>query len=248
MEESAKSKKSMSVSDLMKSVDAYDAIEDALAESGPSRESFLQAKLDAGTLTKSERIELGQIWADEDGDDNSERLSKSVVDTLSEDDEHAELVDASDFLKSLVSGIDYRMDKVETEVTRDGRATRQLLKAHGSLLKGLATVIAEQDEIIKSLGGRIEVVESTPAPRRSITTDGGAVKARDMAKSVIGGGSAEGLSKGQIKGGLRTLMMHAADSNDESAMNNITHATALFEQTGSVPENMMTAIQQVASS
>jgi hypothetical protein len=231
----------------MKSVEAYDAVEDALTESGPSRETYLQAKYDVGNISKSERAELGRIW--NDADDNSDDvMSKAVIDHIEETDAHAELVDASDFLKSLVGGIDHRMDRVETEVLRDGRATRQLLKAQGSLLKGMASVISEQDEIIKSLGNRVETVESTPAQRRSITTDNRQVVQRQLAKSVNGGEAFTQLTKGDVKSGLRSLMVHASDSGDNAAMDRITHATALFEQTGDVPENVMQAIRQVAAS
>ena len=130
---------------------------------------------------------------------------------------------------------------------RDGRATRQLLKAQGSLLKGLAGVIAEQDAIIKSLGERIETVEATPAPRRSVTTDTRQVVGRQLTKSVVGGDATDRITKGDVKSGLRTLMMHAAEEGDSAAMDRITHATALFEQTGTVPENVMAAISQVAA-
>lgn len=247
--EKKKAKKSMSVSDLLKSVDAYDAVEEALAESGTSRESYLQAKLDSGTISKSERQELGSIWSGDNSEDGEgEVLSKSVTSHV-EDEGNAELIDASDFLKSLVGGIDQRMDKVETEVIRDGRATRELMKAQGALLKGLAGVIAEQDEIIKSLNERVETVETTPAQRRSVSTQSGAVVSRGLAKSAIGETNVGGdMTKSQIKGGLRSLMVHASESQDDAAMDRITHATALFEQTGALPNNMMQAIQQVAAS
>jgi hypothetical protein len=248
MEKKKKAKKSgdVSVSDLMKSVEAYTAVEEALSESGNSRESFLQARLDSGTISKSERQELGRLWADEDEDDNSEALSKSVADVLGEDEDTSNLVDASDFLKSLVGGIDQRMDAVETEVCRDGRATRELLKAQGSLLKGLCNVIAEQDGIIKGLGDRVETVEGSPAPRRAIQTSTGQVVSRQLAKSVIGE-SNDDLTKGDIKSGLRTLMIHASEQTDDAAMDRITHATALFEQTGNIPQNVMAAIRQVGA-
>lgn len=248
MEQSRKARKSMiTASDLLKSIDAYDATDRALREGGTSRESFLTAKFDAGTLTKSERRELGRIWASNDDDvDHSDNLHKSLYDIVSDDDDTGALVDASDFLKSLVSGVDTRMTSVADEVSRQGRATRELLKAQGSLVKSLAGIVAQQDQIIKALGDRLGVVESTPAPRRSVSARQQNVRGRGLAKSVTAGtADNETLSKAQIQQGLRTLMLHASEERDESAMDKITHATALYEQTGRLPNNILAAIRAV---
>jgi hypothetical protein len=247
MEMTHKSEEGISPTDLLKSIEAYDAVEDALREGGASRESFLVAKNDAGSLTKSERRELGRIWADEEenSDNQPEEMHKSLYDVVADDEQAGALVDASDFLKSLVSGVDVRMNSVSEEVGRQGRATRELLKAQGSLVKSLARIVAEQDNIIKSLAGRVETVEHAPAPRRSVSTPSEAVKARTLSKSVTGGENETPLSKSQITTGLRTMMLHASSERDDAAMDKITHATALYEQTGALPNNILAALKAV---
>lgn len=248
MEQSKKARKSVvSASDLLKSIDAYDATDRALREGGTSRESFLTAKFDAGTLSKSERRELGRIWAGEDtGPDYGENLHKSLYDIVSDDEDSGALVDASDFLKSLVAGVDVRMTSVADEVSRQGRATRELLKAQGSLVKSLAKIVAQQDNVIKALGDRLGTVESTPAPRRSVSARQQNVRGRGLAKSVTAGSAGDDkLTKSQIQQGLRTLMLHASEEHDDAAMDKITHATALYEQTGRLPNNILAAIRAV---
>tara|TARA_R110000751_G_scaffold33071_14_gene82613 strand:+ start:6984 stop:8018 length:1035 start_codon:yes stop_codon:yes gene_type:complete len=235
----------VSASDLLKSIDAYDATQSALRQGGTSRESYLTAKQDAGTLTKSERRELGRLWAQEDTS-HEEPMHKSLYDIVSDDEDAGALVDASDFLKSMVSGVDTRMTAVADEVGRQGRATRELLKAQGSLVKSLARIVAQQDNVITALGSRLGTVESSPAPRRAISARQNSAQTRVLAKSVAGGAAgSERLSKSQIQSGLRTLMLHASEEQDNPAMDKITHATALYEQTGRIPNNILAAIRAV---
>lgn len=243
--ESKETEKSLSVSDLIKAVDAYEAVEDVLTEVNMSREDCLKGKLDSGTISKAERVELAQIWigSDEDSDAVEEHLAKSVVTTL-EEEGNVEFLDASDFLKSLVSGIDTRMDGVEKEVLRDGVSTRSLMKAQGQLLKGVASVIAQQDEIIKALADRLNIVENAPAARRSVVTNAGSVVDRGLAKSAIGAHTDQ-LTKSEVGSGLRKLMLKAGSANDEAAMDSIVEATALFEQTGDLPQSVLRAIQKL---
>ena len=247
-EEDEAEKSDISASDLMKSIEAYSAVEDALDRSGMSRESYLAARLDSGTITKSERSELGKIWAgleDDEGEYNPD-IQKSVLDVVENDDD-AHLVDASGFLKSLVDGVDTRMEQVLGEVSRDGRATRELLKAQGSLVKSLAYVISSQEEMIKGLGDRLNTVESSPAPRRAVRATPKQVRGRGLMKGAVAEYEDEQMSKGEITQGLRTLMIHASEKGDETAMDKIVHATALFEQTGQIKPHIMEAVTQVTS-
>jgi hypothetical protein len=246
-------KADIEVTDLMKAIDAYAAVEDAVGgDDGDNREVFLSARLDAGMISKSERAELGRIWAEVEAagieEPEPEDIHKSLVDTIEEDDDASQLVDASDFLRTLVKGVDGRMGQVVTEVSRDGRATRELLKAQGSLIKSLATHATHQDEIIKSMAARLAEVESAPVPRRAITARPEEVNGRGLTKSV-GGGTPDrddNLSKAQVTDALRALMIHAVDSDDGAAVTRLSHATALYEQTGDLPTNVMAAIQQVS--
>jgi len=233
-------------SDLMKAIEAYGDVEDALESVEPqSRESYLHARLDAGTISKSEQTELGRIWSNEE-EPSEEPMRKSLVETLSEDEGSGQLVDASDFLRNLVKGVDTRMDQVLGAVGRDGRATRELLKATGSLIKSLASHAEQQDALIKAMNDRMEHLESTPAPRRAVTGRRESVAPRQLTKSAVGGAD-NSLSKAQITDALRALMIHASEKEDSSAMDRIAHATSLYEQTGTLPKTMVAAVQQVSN-
>ena len=247
-EELEDSEKSVEVGDLMKAIDAYSDVEAALIPpSEGTREVVLQARLDAGTISKSERAELGRIWSGEDTDAVDEVFQKSLVETLQEDDNAAHLVDASDFLRTLIKGVDDRMGDVLGEVTRDGRATRELMKAQGSLVKSLAVHAEQQDRVIKAMAERLVTVEHTPAPRRAVTSRRDSVQQRTMQKSVFAGeAGGEAMSKSEVTSGLRALLIHASDKSDNSAMQRITQATALYEQTGTLPNNIMDAVRQVS--
>ena len=238
--------KSLRTSDLLKAIAAYEDTEDALtAPRNQSREDYLHARLDAGTISKSERTELGRIWAGELEEEPAD-LQKSLIDTLHEDDNSAHLVDASDFLRTLVKGVDDRMGDVLGSITRDGHATRELMKAQGSLIKSLAAHAAKQDRVIKAMAQRLETVEQAPAPRRAVRARRDRVADRSMQKSVYGGTAQDALSKSDVTNGLRALLMHAVDKNDTTAVQRITQATALFEQTGSIPSHIMDAVRQVS--
>jgi hypothetical protein len=240
---------------LSKALEDYDNTEDALGTAGNSRESYLQARLDAGTITKSERKELGGLWADDGADEAPMR--KSLGQEIEDDNEDAAaLVDASEFLKSLVDSVDRSLDSVTAEVTRDGHATRELLKAQGGLVKALVRdqiesrqLIKSQSEIIAELGKRLGVVEGTPAPRRAVGKhDPRSVQGRQFAKSASAASDGDDqLSKSQVNHGLRTLMIKADEAGDDKAKQRIAHATARFEYDGHLPSNMVSAIQSVLS-
>lgn len=235
----------VNTSDLMKAIEAYGDVEAALESVEPqSREYYLHARLDAGTISKSEQTELGRIWANEEV--NEEPMQKSLIETLEEDEASSQLVDASDFLRNLVKGVDTRMEQVLGEVSRDGRATRELLKATGSLIKSLAAHAEQQDTVIKSMSERMEHLETTPAPRRAVTGRRESATQRQLTKSSVGGSNDE-LSKAQVTDALRALMIHASEKEDSMAMDRIAHATSLYEQTGTLPQTMIAAVQQVSN-
>ena len=247
MEEDAE-KGGIEVSDLMKAIDAYSSVEDALTTpTDTSREDFLTARHDAGTISKSERAELGRMWSGAGEEDEVEApLQKSLTETLREDDNSGHLVDASDFLRTLVKGVDTRMEQVLGEVNRDGRATRELLKAQGGLIKSLAEHAYQQDALLKAQTDRLEQFENSPAPRRAVTSRADSARQREFAKSGIAESGDNSLNKSQVTDGLRALMIHASESDDTGAMNRIAHATSLYEQTGEMSENIMTAVRQVS--
>ena len=231
-------KAQVTVDDLVKSIDAYDALETATGDDSDGREAYLNARMIAGTLSKGERQEYGRLLA---GDKAEAPLRKSLTDQLDEDT--TELVDASDFLKSLVGGVEQTLEATTEEVLSSNRATRELLKSQGSMLKGMARLVVSQNEVIKSLGARLATVESKPRDRRSQRSY--AQQGRPLAKSAANNDDGDQLTKAQIGQGLDILVRKAAEADDDIAMKRITHATALFETSGAVNPNIQAAIRQV---
>jgi hypothetical protein len=233
-------KADVTVPDLLKALADYDATEQALAKAGggASRESYLKARLDATTITKSERVELGRLWA---GDDGGEPVRKSLTEAVTDADEGAkEMVDASPFLKGLVDGIDGRIEDVTSTVVQDGRATRELLKAQGGLIKGLVQHVAMQDGVIKALSEKLGVVAKQPAVRKSVGSD-----PRDVREPRGGGGDPAGkLTKGQVDRALMDLVKAADAVGDTTAVDRLVNATARFETDGHIAPNIYAAVKQ----
>ncbi len=232
--------------DLFKSIAAFDATANALGTSGTSRETYLQARLDAGTITKSERTELGQLWIDgtDGGDNRTELVRKSIID---EGTPEGELVDASAFLKSMVDGINDRLHDVTTEVTRESMASRELIKGLGGLMRDMASVIATQNVVVKALGARMGVLERTPAPRRSVGADPRDIRARRITADTTGGGAAGDetpLTKAQIGRGFENLIKAASDASDDVALDRLVSATSRWEADGKLAPNMAEAIRK----
>lgn len=249
-EEGEMSKASIAASDLVKAMDAYEAVEAAVNEGGTDRESVLTARLREGTITKSEQAELGRMWAGERS--SGESMRKSLHDSIEDDDADAsDLLDASPFLKSLVDNLDSSLSDIQGNVIRDGNATRSLLKSQGMILKSLAAltveqekVIASQGEMIKSLHARVNDVERQPVVRKSQGVDPRDVTNRDLGNlTKSSGAAANSLNKSEILTGLRDLSKAAADANDDSALGRIAHATAMFESTNQIHPQMLAAVR-----
>lgn len=238
--------KSITSSALSKAMDAYDAVEEGISY-GDNREGQLLAKASNNTITKSERSELSHLLA------GGEALRKSLDEYIDDDDPASgELVRANDFLKSLTVSIDESLESVHSAVTKDGAASRQLLKAQGQLTKAVAEValetserLADALELIKSMEDRIDTVERKPVPARARrTVDRRNVKPRMLAKSAIEGGEGGGqggdadkLSKSQILMGLRKLTDEAVQKGDKESLREIAFVISKVEAGGGIQRN-----------
>jgi len=241
--EKREASKSVPVEDLLKSLTDYDAIEAATTTAGSgSRESFLKARLDAGTITKSERSELGALWA---GDTN-EPIRKSFTDTVTEDNE--DLVDASPFLKSLVDTLGSRLDGFQGEIALEGRAGRELAKAQGQVIRSIAHVVvdlaksdARKVRVLEALEKRLGIVETAPVVRKSV----GRVDPRDVRAAP--GRDAEGgenISKAQAFEGLARLAMKADRDSNDGLSKSVAFETARLEGQGKVSPKMLPLIKE----
>lgn len=240
---------------LRKAMQDYEIVENALNKSGGSRESFLMEKLNAGTITKSEQVELGRLWAHEEEDHvSADPLVKSVSARMVEEDpDAAGLVDASQFLKSLVDSTNEAIEDVAGRVERESSVTRNFLQSQGRLMKAMASTIADQQELLKGqqdviteMRRRLGILEEEPTVRKSHgTPDPRDVSRRDTSSRGTSGrdDSDTTLTKSEVQEGLRQLMVKADEANDSAAIDQLTHATALFESTGKVHPRLARAIQ-----
>jgi len=241
-EEDAKKSKTGDVDPdaLEKALADYESVEKGLdlAGDGGDRETYLKARMDAGTLTKVERKELGKIWAGDDVTIEDEPVQKSLEESIrDEEDDNGDLLDASPFLKSLTNGIEDRLQGLEGEVRGSHTANMELVKAQGGLIKSLVKGYVRQSRVIDALESRLNIVEKSPAPRRSVGADPRDVRNRDLGKSKVGNdGTEDKLSKSQVFTGLRGLM---AKADNDRARDVIAHATAKFESTNQISRPLL---------
>lgn len=238
---------------LRKSMRTYETVESGLPIAGGSRMGYLQARLENGTITKSERTELGALLMGDDERGSGTSMRKSMSERIDDDSaESGRLVRANDFLKSLVASIDDSLDAVHDGIVRENSQTRDLVKAQGEMVRQLGgfavrlgEIVEDQSEMIKSLQERLGMVERQPVPPRARrTVNPSSVREPPLSKSVKGGGRSEGLSKGQILDGFRRLVVRAADvEKNEQLVKSLTEQGALYEQTGRIKKSTYEAIE-----
>ncbi len=255
--------KSVGLADLRKGIEAFDGVQAAAqVATGGNRETFLSARLSSGTITKSERAELGRIWAGTEPaaqtDAAGRPLRKSLVEYL--DPEDQEVVNGAPLLKSLLGGVNERLDAITTRTEAGAEATRQLVLAQGQLLKSACGALIQMDEqlrkrddIIKALGERLGTVESTPVPKRALSTPLNKGQPRPLARPTGGGNPGNGggaggtdLSKAQVVRGLHQLVKAAGDGNDFATAQKLTSECADFERTGRLSAGTKAAVEAIA--
>lgn len=242
----------VSVGDLMKSISAYEAIEDALAPDVVEREDELVALLAGGTLSKSERaahaVELSGILS---GDVPAEPLSKSLADRVREGDaELGQVIDASDLLTALTKSISASLTESTSALVTEAETSRTLLKSQGRLIveqskvtMQLAERLSKSEAALSEANSRLETVESQPTPRRSVVTID-QVRGREISPAA---GKPEALTKSQVISGLGVLVRAAADSDDTQALMQLTKATARFEMGHGLPAHIAAAVRTTQS-
>jgi len=239
-DEDEEAEKSVNVGDLIKSLDALDSVTSEAADAD-DREGYLRARFEAGTLTKSEQTELGQIWAGTQTDDADEPLVKSLTDN----EVVGQTIDASDFLRNLVGDVQGSLDSLGRIVKSEAGGAKRVAIETARAVTGIGRVLVEQDVIIKSLTARLEGVEQTPGQRRAATTPKGITKSRRI-DAPAGGGGGEGgndeLTKSEIDNGIMRLTIQADEANDQQALNRLAQASATYSQGFGLPKPVANAI------
>lgn len=241
--------KSLAVGDLRKAMDAFDAVSDATQIAGGSRQSYLEARAQAGTITKSERTELGRLWSGEETDaGNTEYdsvMRKSVTQRIHEADPGSgELVDGSEFLKSLIDAVDDKLDDVMKSHRDETNTTRQSVAALGTLTKSLAQVSINLTETVDAIAHRLGAVERQPVVRKSVGAD-----PRDIrVPSGHGGdslvkGFGQGISKSQVFDALDSLIQKAAARGDNRLAQTIAEQSSKLEMGFDIDPKLVPYVQ-----
>lgn len=258
--------KGLKLEDLRKGIKAFDDVSKAAQVAvGGSRETYLKARLDSGRITKSERAELGRIWAGTAENPNVDGAGRPLRKALTEymDPEDREVVNAAPLLKSLVDGLQDRLDTIQNRSDAGNESLRQLVVAEGQLVKSLCgavldmgAMLSRRDRVIKSLEERLGIVEKTPAPARAVRSAGarGAApapinKSTTGARSNGGSGGAGGgdnLQKSQVVRAFHTLVKGASDGNDFETAGRLTQECAAYERTGHLNPGTKAAVLAVA--
>ena len=238
-EEEEGAEKSVGLDDLLKSLDALDAVTSE-ASTDTDREGYLRARFEAGTITKSEQAALGAIWSGSAEEDDGEDLVKSLRDN----DVIEQTIDASDFLKSLVGDVQTSLDGLASMVKSEAGGARRVAVESARAIVGIGRVVGSQNEIIKALGARLERVEGTPSRRRSATTPRGITKSRDLRGRPAAGDDIGGqeLLKSEIDTGIMRLTVQADEAGDQGALNKLSNAAALYSQGFGLPKPVSDAI------
>lgn len=257
---------SKGLADLRKSLEAFGDVQNAAQTAiGGSRETYLSARASAGTITKSERAELGRIWAgaaeDRPVDASGRVLHKSLREALDPADQ--DVIDAAPLFKGLMNGIQDALNGIQHRIDAGQVSNQQIVLAQGQLLKSLcggildlADGIKKRDKLIKGLTDRLDAVERTPVGQRAVRAAGdkGAVaaplnKSTTGARSNTGAGGArsEQLSKAVVVRGFNMLVKSAADQGDFATAKRLSHECADYELHGQLLPGTQAAIKLAVS-
>jgi hypothetical protein len=216
--------KSFDADDLIKSLETLEAISQGSTVQAPAeRRAELAGKLEDGTLSKSEMIELSELMkASVGGAPDEEALAKSDAEVADAEeeidksfqeefaDEMSEDYEVSDFLERHSQLTASALDRVQDRLGKSLEAHRDRSQAFNTQLAkslmGMAQLSQRQESLIKSLTARLEHVENTPVPRRGVSTQREAVLAKSM-PGEIGAGEAAGLTGNQVMDALEQMAM-----------------------------------------
>jgi hypothetical protein len=238
-------KSEVNENDLIKSMNALEAIASGIS-GDPDRRAELAEKLANGTLEKGERSELMALIGEEDSE-GEEDFEKSLSEAWAEPDQLGDDYDVTPFLEKLGTNIAGALDLVRTDLNKSMQNQQSFNRALAKSFKGVAKVVVEQADMIKSLqsqndalASRLGIVERQPAGRKAVSSN-----AKPLKKSF--GGVEEGaLSRDDILEGLEQLMVKS-QTNDWRAPcgEPIDRAMAQYEATGHISRSMLEDVKNV---
>lgn len=227
---------------LIKSLETLEAIAQGSTIAAPAdRRAELAEKLSAGTLSKSEQAELHSLTAEDPAEDlaksGDEVFNPSFQEQFATDDELAKGYEVSDFLERHSQVTAAALDQIQTTLAKSLDShrdrTQQFNVQLAKSLQGMATLAQSQESLIKSLAARLDVVESTPLPRKGATT------ARALSKSLdgeVGNGGPAGLTRSQLLDGLESMAKSGLDAT--SSGHPVMQAIANLESGGPIAKSL----------
>jgi hypothetical protein len=237
-EEEEKAKKSLTGSDLDKSLDALEAF----AKSGdlPSRKDSLLAKAGQGALSKSEREELFDILGGGAAPTQAkDEPAENIVKSMSENDNLQKALDVSEYLQEQHTELVKSLRRVGDEIQKSDHRRHEF-----NLI--LAKAVKDIGEMVKSLSDAVGVMAGQPAraPKAlGVTTKPGQV----LQKSFAGQPSAgENLTKSQVLDALDGMMEESMTKGMSGATDfgeDISLAVAKYEQTNMISRPMLEAVK-----
>jgi hypothetical protein len=257
-EKSCKKSEQFDADDLIKSLETLEAVAQGSSVPAPAdRRAELAEKLAEGTLNKAEMTELSDLMkageahaeeplvkADEpevepevDLEPNPD-LAKSHQEQFADDAELSEGYEVSPFLERHSQMTAAALDQVQNTLSKSLEDHRDRATAFNSQLAkslmGMAQLAKRQDEMIKSLTGRLGHIENQPLPRRGVTSHAQVLN-KSMGESEAGGGSSQ-LNKSQVADTLEQMAMQGI-LNTESGYR-VDMAMAMLEQGGQIAKSL----------
>jgi len=244
----------VSANDLMKSLSTLEAVAAGSAiPTTEDRRAELAKGLEAGTLTQDEMVELADLMKAAVGDiddpldksldvddrelEELEELDKSFQEQWAEAEADEGTYDVSPFLERVhqqtAAALDQIQSNLQKSIMAQGKNQTQFNIHLAKSLQGMARLAQGQEELIKSLAERLEVVENQPLPRRGAANVG---QARVLQKSIPNeAGTVDQLSRGQILDALEDM---ALKSDNAPCGEQLTRAMALFESSGQLSKSL----------
>lgn len=237
-EEMEESKKSLTVGDLSKSLEALESF----AKSGdlPSRKDMLLGKAGAGTLTKSEREELfnvlggGTVPATEE-----DAPAENIVKAMNENDDLQKALDVSDYLQEQHTEMVKSLRRVGDEIQKSDHRRHEF-----NLI--LAKAVKDIGEMVKSLSESVNVMAGQPA--HAPKSAGVTTRSAQVLQKSFGGQLPDGekLTKSQVLDALDGLMEDSVNKGMSGATDfgeDIAMAVAKYEQTNMISRPMLDAVK-----
>lgn len=224
--------------DLMKALDVLDRA----AVHGPSdRRAELADRVAKGTIEKSERDELIKLLGEEP------EMEKSFSESFANDEQLQSDYEISPFIERHSQLVAEGLDSLRLTIAKSVDGQGQFNSALAKSLRGIGEAVIEQSEMIKSqqekikqLQGRLDAVERSPLPRRSI----GSVAGVAGLKKSFDGEQDGALSKSQITNGLLKLMEKSRSSNFIAPCGEqMDLAISRFETEGKISKSLLADVE-----